>query len=225
MSTPVTVVAFSGVDPGALTLTQYEKLYTGAMARARQERSAAPAKGMARLTSMFRIEHRFAGIVLLLATIIGAMAVTNGAQAGENKFKMKHGVSQAVKQNSAMPQTRLARRTQTFRPTGKLPSFGDKIRPRINAKIDCAVISCKAKPPILKHRPKLHCKVFGCKPGKDHDGHHGNHHGHHKHGSWLWGGVTIVASDHGGCGYEFWKWKTTGWRYWRHAYQSCRGWN
>lgn len=164
---------------------------------------------MARLTSMFRIEGRLAGIVLLLATIIGAMAVTNGARAEDGKFKIKQGISQAVKQNSASPHMRLAR---------------EQSRPRINAKINCAVIGCKAKPPILKHRPKLHCKVFGCKPGKDHDGHHGNHHGHHKHGSWAWGGVTIVASDHGGCGYEFWKWKTTGWRYWRHAYQSCRGW-
>lgn len=209
MFTPVTVDAFSGVDPGALTPTQHEKLHTGAMARACQERSAVPAKGMARLTSMFRIEGRLAGIVLLLATIIGAMAVTNGARAEDGKFKIKQGISQAVKQNSASPHKRLAR---------------EQSRPRINAKINCAVIGCKAKPPILKHRPKLHCKVFGCKPGKDHDGHHGNHHGHHKHGSWAWGGVTIVASDHGGCGYEFWKWKTTGWRYWRHAYQSCRGW-
>ncbi|CCV03426.1 hypothetical protein MESS2_1050030 [Mesorhizobium metallidurans STM 2683] len=215
MFTPVTVDAFSGVGPGALTPTQHEKLYTGAMARARQERSAVPAKGMARLASMFRIERRLPGIVLLLATIIGAMAVTDGAQAEENKFKVKQGISQAVKQNSAMPQTRI-RRT-----VSKLPSLGDKIRPKITGKLNCAVTGCKAKPPILKHRPKLHCKVFGCKPGKDHD--HGNHHGHNKHGSWFWGGVTIVAADHGGCGYEFWKWKTTGWRYWRQAYQSCRG--
>jgi hypothetical protein len=220
MSTSVTV---DGVDPSALTPTRPEKPYTGAIAGAHQERSAALAKGMARLTSMFKIER--AGVVLLLAAVVGAMVVTNGARAEQNNFKVKHGVSQAVKQSPATPHIRLARRTETLRPSGKLP-FADKIRPRINAKIDCAAIGCKAKPPILKHQRKgLPCKIVGCKPGNGgHGGHHGNHHNHHKHGSWAWGGVTIVASDHGGCGYEFWKWKTTGWRYWRHAYLSCRDW-
>lgn len=218
MSTSVTV---DGVDPDALTPTQYEALYTGAAARAHQERSAVLAKGVARLTSMFKIER--AGVVLLLAAIVGAMAVTNGAHAEGSNLKIKHGISQAVKQGPATPHVRLARRTETLRPSGKLP-FTDKIRPRIQAKIDCAAIGCKAKPPILKHQRKgLPCKIVGCKPGNGgHGGHHGNH--HHKHGSWAWGGVTIVAADHGGCGYEFWKWKTAGWRYWRHAYLSCRDW-
>jgi hypothetical protein len=219
MFTPVTLVSSGetfhpGADPGALPLAQHEKLYTGAIACAHQERSAVLVKGLARLTSLFKIERRVAGIFLLLAAIIGATAVTNGARAEDRNVKIKHGLSQAVKQNSEMPQGRLARRT-----VSKLPSLADKIRPTIKAKIDCAVIGCKAKRPVLKHNPKLHCKIFGCKPGKNHGGHHGNH----KHGSWAWGGVTIVASDHDGCGYEFWKWKTTGWRYWRHAYQSCRG--
>ncbi|GLS36391.1 hypothetical protein GCM10010869_19800 [Mesorhizobium tianshanense] len=218
MSTSATV---DDVDPGALTLTHHEKLNTGAMARAHRLSPAVLAKGMARLASMFKIER--ASIVLLLAAILGAMAVTNGAHAEQSNLKMKHGISQAVKQSPTTP--RLARRTETLRPSGKLP-FADKIRPRIQAKIDCAAIGCKAKPPILKHQRKgLPCKIVGCKPGNGgHGGHHGNHHNHHKHGSWAWGGVTIVAADHGGCGYEFWKWKTTGWRYWRHAYLSCRDW-
>lgn len=185
MFTPVTVGAFSGVDPGALTPAQHEKLTTGVMAR-------------------------LAGVVLLLAALVGAMAVTNVARAEQSNLKVRHGISQAVKQSQVLPHRGLAR---------------EQSRPRINAKIDCAVVGCKAKPPILKHQRKgLPCKIVGCKPGKGHGGHHGNHHNKHKHGSWAWGGVTIVTSDHGGCGFEFWKWKTTGWRYWRHAYRDCRGW-
>lgn len=220
MFTPVTVDAFSDADPGALTLAQHEKLYAGTIARAHQERSAVFAKGVVRLRSLFKIERRLAGI-FLLAAIIGAMAVTTGTRAEDGNVKLKRSISQAVTKSPATPHIRLARRTQTIMPVGKLPFLGDKIRPREQVKIDCAVIGCKVKRPVLKHNPKLHCKIFGCKPGENHGGHHGNH---HKHGSWAWGGVTIVASDHGGCGYEFWKWKTTGWRYWRHAYQSCRGW-
>ncbi|HRK19950.1 MAG TPA: hypothetical protein PK970_13410 [Hyphomicrobiaceae bacterium] len=47
------------------------------------------------------------------------------------------------------------------------------------------------------------------------------HAGGHKH--WVWGGITILAADYAGCGYEFYKWKSTGSTYWRHRYFDCRG--
>ena len=45
-----------------------------------------------------------------------------------------------------------------------------------------------------------------------------------KHGKyWLYGGVTILAADYSGCGYEYYKWQSTGAGYWRVRYLECRG--
>ena len=47
-------------------------------------------------------------------------------------------------------------------------------------------------------------------------------HGHGKY--WALGGITILASQYDGCGYEYYKWKSTGTSYWRAQYEECRGW-
>jgi hypothetical protein len=47
-------------------------------------------------------------------------------------------------------------------------------------------------------------------------------HGHGKY--WAWAGVTILASQYDGCGYEYYKWKSTGSSYWHAQYAECRGW-
>lgn len=58
------------------------------------------------------------------------------------------------------------------------------------------------------------CGPIGPKPKPPHAG-------GHKH--WVWGGITILAADYAGCGYEYYKWKSTGLTYWRHRYFECRG--
>ncbi|RWC90179.1 MAG: hypothetical protein E5V58_12875 [Mesorhizobium sp.] len=158
-----------------------------------------------------------AGAVIVLAAIAGAGALTSGAHAGD--FKVKHGIAHAVTQGGGVNvHGRPAPSPGGFKAASRLPSLVDRVQPRIDAKIDCVPNGCKSGPPDLYKHKKLPCELFGCKPD------HGHHHGHHKHGAWGWGGVTIVASDHGGCGYEFWKWKVTGWRFWKHAYLACRDW-
>ena len=47
-------------------------------------------------------------------------------------------------------------------------------------------------------------------------------HGHGKY--WALGGITILASQYDGCGYEYYKWKSTGSSYWHAQYAECRGW-
>lgn len=48
---------------------------------------------------------------------------------------------------------------------------------------------------------------------------------HHGHGAfWVLGGVTILATAYEGCGYEYYKWKSTDSSYWLHKYRECRGW-
>lgn len=48
---------------------------------------------------------------------------------------------------------------------------------------------------------------------------------HHHHGKWwVLGGVTILASQYSGCGYEYYKWKSTGSPFWYAKYAECRGW-
>lgn len=44
-------------------------------------------------------------------------------------------------------------------------------------------------------------------------------------GYWLWNGVTINAYEYEGCGYEYYKWKSTGSSYWRRMYRECRDWD
>jgi len=47
--------------------------------------------------------------------------------------------------------------------------------------------------------------------------------GHHHGGAgWVLGALTILASDYDGCGYEYYKWKSTGKGYWRDRYHECR---
>lgn len=41
-------------------------------------------------------------------------------------------------------------------------------------------------------------------------------------GYWLWNGVTIYSYDYDGCGYEYYKWRSTGSSYWRRMYRECR---
>jgi hypothetical protein len=211
-------------DLRTLTLMQRETLYTGTVRRAHQERSDMLARSLSRLASMFRSKRNLAGIFVVLAAIVGASAATSGARADDGKFKIRHSVSGMVTQNGPVQaHGRAAPMPGGFKAAQKIPSLVDRVQPRVQGKIDC-LVGCKPKPILYQHK-KFPCKIVGCKPGKDHDGHHhGHHHDHHKHGSWQWGGVTVVASDHGGCGYEFWKWKMTGWRFWKHAYLSCRGW-
>lgn len=43
-------------------------------------------------------------------------------------------------------------------------------------------------------------------------------------GYWIWQGITINAYEYEGCGYEYYKWKSTGSSYWRRQYRECRGW-
>lgn len=49
----------------------------------------------------------------------------------------------------------------------------------------------------------------------------GEHH-HHGGAGWVLGALTILASDYDGCGYEYYKWKSTGSGYWRERYHDCR---
>lgn len=119
-------------------------------------------KGLARLTSRFKTERCCCWPRSSELRPLPTVPVAEGGNA-----KIKHGLSQAVKENSAMLHSRLARRTETIGQAGKLPFLGDKIRPSKQVKIDCAVIGCKIKRPVLKHNPKLHCKIFGCKPGQE----------------------------------------------------------
>lgn len=44
-------------------------------------------------------------------------------------------------------------------------------------------------------------------------------------GFWIWRGITINAYEYEGCGYEYYKWKSTGSSYWRRMYRECRGWD
>jgi hypothetical protein len=41
---------------------------------------------------------------------------------------------------------------------------------------------------------------------------------------WVWGGITILATQYDGCGYEYYKWKSTGSKVWYRRYAECRGW-
>ena len=162
-----------------------------------------------------------AGAIVAVAACVGGVSLTSNARA-DGGVKIKHSFAHvAVHNRPVMPQGRPAPSPGGFKAASKLPSLVDRVQPRIHAKIDCLPNGCKSGPPDLYKHKKLPCKIFGCKPGEHH---HGHHHGHHWHGSWAWGGITIVASDHDGCGYEYWKWKTTGWRSWKQAYRICRGW-
>jgi hypothetical protein len=44
----------------------------------------------------------------------------------------------------------------------------------------------------------------------------------HRGGGWVLGGLAIAASDYSGCGYEYYKWKSTGSSAWRERYHDCR---
>lgn len=51
-------------------------------------------------------------------------------------------------------------------------------------------------------------------------------HHHHGHGAfWVLGGVTILATAYAGCGYEYYKWKSTDSDQWYEKYRDCRGWD
>lgn len=39
---------------------------------------------------------------------------------------------------------------------------------------------------------------------------------------WYWSGIPIFATDYDGCGYEYYKWRSTGSSYWRRMYFECR---
>ena len=54
----------------------------------------------------------------------------------------------------------------------------------------------------------------GPKPKPPHAGGHGKF--------WVIGGLTILATEYGGCGYEYYKWKSTGTSYWYERYVDCR---
>lgn len=43
-------------------------------------------------------------------------------------------------------------------------------------------------------------------------------------GFWIWQGITINAYEYDGCGYEYYKWRSTRSSYWRRMYRECRGW-
>jgi hypothetical protein len=64
------------------------------------------------------------------------------------------------------------------------------------------------------------CKFGKCGPGPKPA--HGHGHGHGHGNFWLLGGVTILASQYNGCGYEYYKWKSTDSAYWYARYQECR---
>jgi len=49
-------------------------------------------------------------------------------------------------------------------------------------------------------------------------------HKHPKGKYWVWGGITILATEYAGCGYEYYKWQSTGSKWWYHRYAVCRGW-
>lgn len=44
-------------------------------------------------------------------------------------------------------------------------------------------------------------------------------------GYWIWGSTRINSYDYDGCGYEYYKWKSTGSSYWRRMYRECREWD
>jgi hypothetical protein len=56
-------------------------------------------------------------------------------------------------------------------------------------------------------------------PGKPPEAGHG-----HKGKYWVWGGITILATEYAGCGYEYYKWQSTGSQWWYARYAQCRGW-
>ncbi len=76
--------------------------------------------------------------------------------------------------------------------------------------------------PIGPIKPGAGCKVPGACGGPGPKPGSGGGHGHGKY--WVLGGVTILAASYEGCGYEYYKWKSTGSSYWRTQYEECRGW-
>ncbi|ESX19610.1 DUF1127 domain-containing protein [Mesorhizobium sp. LSJC264A00] len=193
-----------------------------------QQASGAPADGVSPVRSMFTKRRWLTGFMVVLAAIAGAVAVSADAHAGKKIQGANHDFSQLMKRRGTVA----IDDSKIFHAAPRSNMLVEARRLGLNqtaGKIGCHAFGCKAKKPILNKDTKLPCKVVGCKPGKPDDGHHGHHNGHHhgrhNHDFWLPGGVTIVASDHGGCSYEFWKWKMTGWRFWRHSYLACRGWN
>ena len=185
--------------------------------------SVTPTDSVSPIRSMFTKRGWLTGLIVVLAAIVGAVAISASAHAGQKIQGANHDFSQVMKRRGtvtidgsnifhAAPRSKMSVETRHLGLNSKA------------GKIGCHAFGCKAKKPILNKDTKLPCKIVGCKPGKPDNGHHGHHHGHHNHNSWLPDGVTIVASDHGGCSYEFWKWKMTGWRFWRHSYLACRGW-
>lgn len=38
---------------------------------------------------------------------------------------------------------------------------------------------------------------------------------------WYWSGIPIFATDYDGCGYEYYKWRTTSSTYWRNKFYQC----
>ena len=183
---------------------------------------AAPADGVSPIRSMFTKRRWLTGFMVVLAAIAGAVAISADAHAGQKIQGANHNFSQVMKRHeTAMDGPKILHAAPRGKVSVEARNLG--LNPK-NGKIGCHAFGCKAKKPILNKDTKLPCKVIGCVPGKPDDGHHGHHHGHHNHNSWLPGGVTIVASDHGGCSYEFWKWTMTGLRFWRYSYLVCRGW-
>lgn len=39
---------------------------------------------------------------------------------------------------------------------------------------------------------------------------------------WYWSGAPIYATDYDGCGYEYYKWRSTGSTFWRRKFYECR---
>lgn len=68
--------------------------------------------------------------------------------------------------------------------------------------------------PVKPIKPVFPIKPIGPKP----------HHHHHAGAFWVLGGVTILATAYEGCGYEYYKWKSTGSDFWLDKYRECRGW-
>jgi uncharacterized protein YjiS (DUF1127 family) len=190
--------------------------------RPAQQASIAPADCVSPIRSMFTKRRWLTGFMVVLAAIAGAVAISADAHAGQKIQGAKHDFSQVMKRReTAIDGPKILHSAPRGKVSVEARNLG--FNPK-NGKIGCHTFGCKAKKPILNKDTKLPCKIVGCKPGKPDDGHHGHHHGHHNHNSWLPGGVTIVASDHGGCSYEFWKWEMTGLRFWRYSYLACRGW-
>lgn len=100
-------------------------------------------------------------------------------------------------------------------PIGKGPVLGGPIK--IGSPLK-PIGPFKPFPPIkvgpIKPLPPI-CKFPGCGPKPP----------HHHHGKfWVLGGITILASAYQGCGYEYYKWKSTGSPFWYAKYAECRGW-